>query len=121
MKSEASERFLQLRKQIGHKNSCQVSRENAPRFPTATVAIGETSGSERCHLHEDQAQDALDRPVSRRPPHRKKCTRTANCFIGRHPGTGSTFTREPLCLFESYEGDWLKDIWDSGAHYVSCP
>ncbi|GFS52548.1 hypothetical protein TNCV_4851921 [Trichonephila clavipes] len=22
-----------------------------------------TSGSERCHLHEDQAQDALDRPV----------------------------------------------------------
>ncbi|GFU57392.1 uncharacterized protein TNCV_3635711 [Trichonephila clavipes] len=26
---------------------------------------------------------------SRRPPHRKKCTRTANCFIGRLPGTGS--------------------------------
>ncbi|GFX04606.1 transposable element Tcb1 transposase [Trichonephila clavipes] len=25
---------------------------------------------------------------SRRPPHRKKCTRTANCFINRHPGTG---------------------------------
>ncbi|GFW53887.1 uncharacterized protein TNCV_2446791 [Trichonephila clavipes] len=24
---------------------------------------------------------------SRRPPHRKKCTRTANYYIGRHPGT----------------------------------
>ncbi|GFT27852.1 uncharacterized protein TNCV_10641 [Trichonephila clavipes] len=24
---------------------------------------------------------------SRRPPHSKKCTRTANCFIARHPGT----------------------------------
>ncbi|GFW57039.1 transposable element Tcb2 transposase [Trichonephila clavipes] len=32
---------------------------------------------------------------SRRSPHRKKCTRTANCFIGRHPGTCSTFTRSP--------------------------
>ncbi|GFS91038.1 transposable element Tcb2 transposase [Trichonephila clavipes] len=27
------------------------------------------------------------------PPHRKKCTRTANCFIGRNPGTSSTFNR----------------------------
>ncbi|GFX33148.1 uncharacterized protein TNCV_5043151 [Trichonephila clavipes] len=32
---------------------------------------------------------------SRRPPHSEKCTRTANCFIGRHPCTGSTFTRGP--------------------------
>ncbi|GFY05399.1 uncharacterized protein TNCV_960951 [Trichonephila clavipes] len=35
---------------------------------------------------------------SRRPPHRKKCKCTANCFIGRHPGTVNTFTRGP-CLF----------------------
>ncbi|GFY32541.1 uncharacterized protein TNCV_3560491 [Trichonephila clavipes] len=35
---------------------------------------------------------------SRRPPHRKKCIRTANCFIGRHPGTSRTFTRGP-CVF----------------------
>ncbi|GFY07977.1 uncharacterized protein TNCV_2580091 [Trichonephila clavipes] len=33
---------------------------------------------------------------SRRQPHRKKCTRTANCFIARQPGTGSTFTRAPV-------------------------
>ncbi|GFV82152.1 uncharacterized protein TNCV_2790501 [Trichonephila clavipes] len=33
---------------------------------------------------------------SRRPSHRKKCTRTANCFIGRHSGTGSTFIRGPV-------------------------
>ncbi|GFW31366.1 uncharacterized protein TNCV_2664661 [Trichonephila clavipes] len=36
-----------------------------------------------------------------RPPHDKKCTRTANCFIGRHPGTGSTFTRGP-CVFSNH-------------------
>ncbi|GFW37272.1 uncharacterized protein TNCV_2632561 [Trichonephila clavipes] len=30
--------------------------------------------------------------TSKRPPHHKKCTRAANCFIGRHPGTGSTLS-----------------------------
>ncbi|GFY11113.1 uncharacterized protein TNCV_4470991 [Trichonephila clavipes] len=39
---------------------------------------------------------------SRGPPHRKKCTSTANCFIGRHPGTGSTFTRGP-CVFSNHD------------------
>ncbi|GFT86989.1 transposable element Tcb2 transposase [Trichonephila clavipes] len=29
----------------------------------------------------------------KRPSNRKKCTRTANCFIGCHLGTGSTSTR----------------------------
>ncbi|GFW80524.1 uncharacterized protein TNCV_2416261 [Trichonephila clavipes] len=29
----------------------------------------------------------------RRSPHGKKCTHTANCFIGRHPGTSSNFNR----------------------------
>ncbi|GFW61492.1 uncharacterized protein TNCV_347401 [Trichonephila clavipes] len=52
--------------------------------------------SERCHLREDQAQDALDRPVVEKTAQRKKCTRTANCFIGRQPGAGSTFTRTPV-------------------------
>ncbi|GFS78574.1 uncharacterized protein TNCV_3148011 [Trichonephila clavipes] len=33
---------------------------------------------------------------SRRPPHRKKYTRTANCFIDRHPGTDGTFTSPPV-------------------------
>ncbi|GFV12622.1 transposable element Tcb2 transposase [Trichonephila clavipes] len=28
----------------------------------------ENSGSERCHLHEDQAQDAIDRPVVKKTP-----------------------------------------------------
>ncbi|GFX87814.1 uncharacterized protein TNCV_2190901 [Trichonephila clavipes] len=48
---------------------------------------------------------------SRRPQHREKCTRTANCFIDRHPGTGSTFTRDPAsyriiqrCLAEGHLG-----------------
>ncbi|GFX31727.1 uncharacterized protein TNCV_170601 [Trichonephila clavipes] len=59
-----------------------------------------TNGSEKCHLNEDQAQDTLDRPVVRRPPHRKKYKRTANCFIGRHPGIGSTFTKDP-CVFSN--------------------
>ncbi|GFU73998.1 uncharacterized protein TNCV_1641251 [Trichonephila clavipes] len=38
---------------------------------------------------------STDQP-SRRPPHHKKCTRTVNCFIGRHPGTGRTFIRAPV-------------------------
>ncbi|GFU66948.1 uncharacterized protein TNCV_4296001 [Trichonephila clavipes] len=48
---------------------------------------------------------------SGRPPHRKKCTHTANCFFCRHPGTGSTFTRSPSvfrtirrCLAERHLG-----------------
>ncbi|GFX02007.1 transposable element Tcb2 transposase [Trichonephila clavipes] len=43
------------------------------------------SGSERCHLHEDQAQDTLDRPVNE-----KKGTPTTNCFIGRYPSTDAS-------------------------------
>ncbi|GFT31645.1 uncharacterized protein TNCV_230841 [Trichonephila clavipes] len=35
---------------------------------------------------------------SRRPSYRKKCTRTANCFIRRHSSTGSTFIRGS-CVF----------------------
>ncbi|GFW44562.1 transposable element Tcb1 transposase [Trichonephila clavipes] len=41
---------------------------------------------------------------SRRPPHCKKCTRTANCFIGHPPYTGSIF---PV-LLETHEDVWLK-------------
>ncbi|GFX46397.1 uncharacterized protein TNCV_238591 [Trichonephila clavipes] len=37
----------------------------------------------------------------RRPPHRKKCTRIANCFIDRYPGTGSIFIRDP-CVFSNH-------------------
>ncbi|GFV21032.1 uncharacterized protein TNCV_2280751 [Trichonephila clavipes] len=33
---------------------------------------------------------------TRRPPHRTECTRAANCFIGRYPGTGSTFRGDPV-------------------------
>ncbi|GFX22946.1 HTH_Tnp_Tc3_2 domain-containing protein [Trichonephila clavipes] len=50
---------------------------------------------------------------SRTPPHRKKCTHTANCFIGRHPGTSSTFTKGPVSsrtmrtsLAEGNLGSW---------------
>ncbi|GFW70440.1 transposable element Tcb2 transposase [Trichonephila clavipes] len=50
---------------------------------------------------------------SRRPPHRKKCTCATNCFIGCHPGTGSTFTKGLLCsrtirrrLAEGHLGSW---------------
>ncbi|GFT74341.1 uncharacterized protein TNCV_539011 [Trichonephila clavipes] len=39
---------------------------------------------------------------SRRPKRRKKCTRKANCFNGRHPGTSSTFPRGP-CVFSNHK------------------
>ncbi|GFU10328.1 transposable element Tcb1 transposase [Trichonephila clavipes] len=60
-----------------------------------------TNRSERCHLHEDQAQDALNRPVVEKPPHRKKCTCTANYFIGHHPGTSNSSIRGP-CVFSNH-------------------
>ncbi|GFW14655.1 putative transposable element [Trichonephila clavipes] len=36
--------------------------------------------------------------LSRRPPHRKKCTRTTNCFIDSHPSKSSTFSRDPCAV-----------------------
>ncbi|GFU80856.1 uncharacterized protein TNCV_1882931 [Trichonephila clavipes] len=53
-----------------------------------------TSGiRERCHLGgRNRLRTPLTDQSSRRPPHRKKGTRTANRFIDRHPGTDSTFT-----------------------------
>ncbi|GFX00294.1 uncharacterized protein TNCV_297831 [Trichonephila clavipes] len=59
------------------------------------------SGSKRCHLHKDEAQNALENQSSRKTPHRKKCMRTANCFIGCHPVTGRTFIRGP-CVFSNH-------------------
>ncbi|GFW82042.1 uncharacterized protein TNCV_771711 [Trichonephila clavipes] len=56
---------------------------------------------------------------SGRPPHRKKCTRTAKCFFGSHLGTGKPSPGQ-LCLLEPNEGAWLKDIWYRDAHYVCC-
>ncbi|GFU56402.1 transposable element Tcb1 transposase [Trichonephila clavipes] len=54
---------------------------------------------------------------SRRPPHRKKSTCTPNCFIGRHPGTGSTLTRIPVAsrtirrhLPERHLGSWRPSL-----------
>ncbi|GFX54276.1 hypothetical protein TNCV_3823751 [Trichonephila clavipes] len=55
----------------------------------------ETSGSERYRLHEDQAEDTLDGPV-----------------------TEKTAKSGPMCLLEPYEGAWLRDIRDPGANYV---
>ncbi|GFU54741.1 transposable element Tcb2 transposase [Trichonephila clavipes] len=82
-------------------------------FPKPIPGVG-SNGFERCHLHEDQAQDALNRPDVVIQPHCKKYTRTANCFIGRHPGTGSTSTRGPVSyriirrhLAEEYLGSRL--------------
>ncbi|GFU53664.1 hypothetical protein TNCV_1470681 [Trichonephila clavipes] len=58
-----------------NKSDLQQLQNSNPRFnnsihelkimTTRLPRIGgvETIGSERCHLHEDRAQDALDRPV----------------------------------------------------------
>ncbi|GFV13238.1 uncharacterized protein TNCV_3655581 [Trichonephila clavipes] len=27
----------------------------------------------------------------------------------------------PMSLLEPYDGSWLEDIWDRGAHYMFCP
>ncbi|GFX71076.1 uncharacterized protein TNCV_3648411 [Trichonephila clavipes] len=68
------------------------------RSDCVNIVFG-TTGSERCHLHEYQVQKTPSTDQSsRRPPHRRKYTRTANCFICCHPGPGSTFIRGP-CVF----------------------
>ncbi|GFY06548.1 transposable element Tcb2 transposase [Trichonephila clavipes] len=50
---------------------------------------------------------------SRRPPHRKKCKRTANCFIDSHSDSGNTFSGAPVSsrairrrLAEVHLGSW---------------
>ncbi|GFW33803.1 uncharacterized protein TNCV_3588891 [Trichonephila clavipes] len=50
---------------------------------------------------------------SRRMPHRKKCTRTANCFIGRHPAQVTPSLQAPVSsrtirrhLAEGHLGSW---------------
>ncbi|GFU97951.1 uncharacterized protein TNCV_2435151 [Trichonephila clavipes] len=81
-----------------------------------------TSGSERCHLHEDQAQDALDRPVV------DKTTTSGPCVFSNHtkaPG-GRTHLRSQrplrvLCLTPTYRsfrlewcharGNWTAADW----------
>ncbi|GFX45169.1 uncharacterized protein TNCV_3432171 [Trichonephila clavipes] len=94
---EAGQSARRIARQLGH-SDC-VGR-----------SVG-TSASEGCHLHEDQGLTPSTDQSSRRPPHCKKCTRTANCFIGRHPGIGSTFTRASAssrtirrCLAEGHLG-----------------
>ncbi|GFX37289.1 transposable element Tcb2 transposase [Trichonephila clavipes] len=65
---------------------------------------------------------------SRRPSHRKKCTRTTNCFIGRYPGTGSTFIRSP-CAFSNHTkapgrrtfGIAAPNTWAADAHSSTPP
>ncbi|GFV60073.1 transposable element Tcb2 transposase [Trichonephila clavipes] len=55
----------------------------------------------------------------KRPPHRKKCTVTANCFISHHPGKGSTFTKGALCLLEPYEGGLTEGHFDESKFNLS--
>ncbi|GFW82858.1 transposable element Tcb2 transposase [Trichonephila clavipes] len=60
------------------------------------------------------------RQTSRRED-RKKCMRTVNCFIGCHPGTCSTFIRDPVSSRtirrRLAEGAWLH--LGSRRHYIS--
>ncbi|GFU19673.1 hypothetical protein TNCV_4946231 [Trichonephila clavipes] len=58
---------------------------------------------------------------SRKQPHRQEMHGVLpNCFISRHPGTGSTFTRGPCVFSEPTQGKWLKGrIWDRGTIHKS--
>ncbi|GFV68012.1 transposable element Tcb1 transposase [Trichonephila clavipes] len=85
-----------------------------------------TSGSERYHLHEDQAQDALDRPVVKKTTISQEMHAYRHCFIGRHPGTGHLGSRRrPLrrsTLTPTYRrlrlewcrarGNWTVEEWN---------
>ncbi|GFV63110.1 uncharacterized protein TNCV_1345691 [Trichonephila clavipes] len=44
-----------------------------------------------------------------------------NARAQANASSASILAQVALCLLEPYEGAWLKDIWDCGAHYVFCP
>ncbi|GFU61366.1 transposable element Tcb2 transposase [Trichonephila clavipes] len=62
---------------------------------------------------------------SRRPPHRKKCTRTANCFIGRYPGTAALDTHlstppfgvVPRTRKLDYTAEWNQVIFSDESRF----
>ncbi|GFS84836.1 transposable element Tcb1 transposase [Trichonephila clavipes] len=79
-----------------------------------------TSGSERCHLHEDQAQDALDRPDIEKTT--TSLEMHAYSFICHYPGTGSGRPLRLLSLTPTYRrlrlewcharGNWTAAEWN---------
>ncbi|GFY28349.1 hypothetical protein TNCV_4396811 [Trichonephila clavipes] len=80
--------------------------------------LGPVNPSDAIYTKTRLKMPATDQSL-RRPSHLKKCTRTANCFIGHYqaqlaPSLGGhvssrTIRRSPA------EGHW-----DRGAHYVCC-
>ncbi|GFW77840.1 uncharacterized protein TNCV_3404131 [Trichonephila clavipes] len=72
--------------------ACQLGRSDCVERKCWDQWIRELSFTRR------PGRTPLTDQSSRRPPHHKKYTRTSNCFIGHHPGTGSTFIRDP-CVF----------------------
>ncbi|GFV10975.1 uncharacterized protein TNCV_4707371 [Trichonephila clavipes] len=91
-------------RQLGH-TDCVVREVLGPVDPRDAIYM------------KDRLRTPSTDQSSRRSPHCKKCTGTANYFIGPRPDTGSTFTRVLACLLRKHtKGAWLKDIWHHGAH-----
>ncbi|GFT16508.1 transposable element Tcb1 transposase [Trichonephila clavipes] len=68
---------------IGMMETVWSARRVARQLDRSDCVVRRTSGSEICHLHEDQAQDALDRPVVEKT--------TTSCLAEGHLGS-----RRPL-------------------------
>ncbi|GFT79346.1 transposable element Tcb1 transposase [Trichonephila clavipes] len=83
-------------------------RRRLTSFFVENKTIGvRSSGSERCHLHEDETQDALDRPQ-----HLKKCTRTTNCFISRNPAALDAHPSTPRLEWCRARENWTAAEWN---------
>ncbi|GFT48364.1 transposable element Tcb1 transposase [Trichonephila clavipes] len=68
-----------------------------------------TSGSERCHLHEDQAEDILDRPVVEKiNAHVQQTASSAAIQAHVAPSLGSPVSSRAIlrCLTEGHLGSW---------------
>ncbi|GFT06979.1 transposable element Tcb1 transposase [Trichonephila clavipes] len=80
----------------------------------------ETSGSERCHLHEDQAHDALDRPVVKKT--------ATSCLAEGHLGSRRPLHELPLTpihqrlRLEWYRarGNWTAAEWNQVVFSDEC-
>ncbi|GFU57185.1 uncharacterized protein TNCV_2062561 [Trichonephila clavipes] len=59
---------------------------SGPAVSSLVIILGSVDPRDNIYAKTSLKTLSTDQSL-RRPPHRKKCTRTANCFISRHPGT----------------------------------
>ncbi|GFV03770.1 transposable element Tcb2 transposase [Trichonephila clavipes] len=86
-------RVWELCKRLEMQRVCALRIAGRGRLTSFSVENETGSGCPR-QTSRECPEDLFD--LTKRPSLRKKFSRTANCSIGCNPGTGSTFTRDPV-------------------------